>query len=131
MTEQHAANPESHEVDHDPHPAYGKLWFALLILTVLEYFYAMFAKDMFVPLVIGLMILATIKAGLVGAYFMHLKYEGRWVYIWLGPAAFFATVFMMGLYPDIGRQKLPEIQDEDDQVITAPAEPGPAGRSQG
>jgi cytochrome c oxidase subunit IV len=127
MTE-HAAIQESHEQeqDHDPHPAYGKLWFALLILTVLEYFYAMFAKDHFVGLVIGLMILATIKAGLVGAFFMHLKYEGNWVYIWLLPAAFLLCVFMGGLYPDIGRQKPPEISDEDQEAILAPVNPGPA-----
>ncbi len=37
-------------------------------------------KDFFLILLVGLLLLAGIKAGLVGWYFMHLKFEGKWVY---------------------------------------------------
>ena len=45
------------------------------------------AEHGFALLVLGLMSLAGIKAALVGLYFMHLKFEGRWIYFMLVPAS--------------------------------------------
>lgn len=41
------------------------------------------------------------KAMLIALYFMHLKFENRWV--WLLPALplFFIAFFVFGLFPDI------------------------------
>jgi cytochrome c oxidase subunit IV len=125
MTETHA--PTNAHDDSRPHVAYGKVWFALLILTVLEYFYAARMKDTFVVLVLGLMFMASIKAILVALYFMHLKFEGKWVYVWLVPAAFLVLVFISALYPDIGMQSSswPDYADQD-EAATAPAIPDSA-----
>lgn len=114
---------EEHVESHAP---YIKVWFALLILTLVEYFYAYFMSGRFLTLVLGLMFLACIKAGLVAWYFMHLKFEGRWVYYMLIPAAFLAAVFILALYPDIGTERVvyPDYPDEEEAAVS-PAQPGP------
>ncbi len=80
---------------------YLKVFLALLIFTVLEFFYARFAQGHFTALVLGLMALAVTKAALVAMFFMHLKFEGRWVYLLLVPASLLATALVLALYPDI------------------------------
>ena len=51
-------------------------------------------------LLLGLLVLAIIKAGLVGWYFMHLKFEGKWVYLLIVPAIILATILVLALVPD-------------------------------
>ena len=55
----------------------------------------------------GLMVLAVVKASLVGLFFMHLMFEGRWKYFMLVPTAFLACVAVFALVPDIaiGREE--------------------------
>ena len=52
-------------------------------------------------LLIGLLFWAVIKAGLVGWFFMHLKFEGNWVYIMIVPAFVLATILVLALLPDM------------------------------
>ena len=91
---------ERHVESHAP---YLKVFWSLLVLTVLEYGYAKMleGKISFATLVAGLMVLAVTKAFLVGLYFMHLKFEGRWIYLMLVPVGFLAVVVVLGLTPDI------------------------------
>ena len=125
MTEAHRTfDQQQHTESHAP---YMKVFFALLVFTILEYLYAKFTQDSFFLLVFGLMAMAITKATLVGMYFMHLKFEGRWVYIMLVPACILAMVLIFALYPDIGRQRTgeeaaPQAQDE---VATVPPFPVP------
>jgi cytochrome c oxidase subunit 4 len=114
---------EQHVESHAP---YLKVWFALLVLTILEYFYAMLMAEKFIHLVLGLLMLAIIKALLVAWYFMHLKFEGRWVYFMLVPAGILMMVFMSALYPDIGMQRnvYPDYPD-DEEASVAPVSPVP------
>ena len=61
---------------------YLLVWFWLAILTGVEYFYAYgLGRSFFSILLAGLLVLAGVKAGMVGWYFMHLKFEGKWVYL--------------------------------------------------
>ena len=78
-------------------------FWALLILTVLEYAYARFLEGRSVRRArsAGLMVLAVTKAFLVGWFFMHLKFEGRWIYMMLVPVCLLAVVVVLGLTPDI------------------------------
>jgi cytochrome c oxidase subunit 4 len=85
----------------EAHAPYWTIWFCLLVLTVLEYFYAMYSQGVFLILLLGLLVLAVIKAGLVGWFFMHLKFEGSWVYILIVPAFVLATIFVFALMPDM------------------------------
>ncbi|HEV3168208.1 MAG TPA: cytochrome C oxidase subunit IV family protein [Isosphaeraceae bacterium] len=106
---------------------YLRVWAVLLVLTLMEYAYASFGEKSFLMLVLGLMFLAVIKAGLVGWFFMHLKFEGTWVYYMLVPACFLVMVFIGALYPDIGMQQpvVPDYSSEE-EALTAPLHPGPA-----
>lgn len=86
----------------------GKVFVALLMLTVLEYLYAMTASRLelaFLLLVAGLLAMALTKAVLVAMYFMHVKYEGRWVYFLIVPSLLMATIVVAGAYPDVGRPR--------------------------
>lgn len=107
----------------ESHAPYLKIFFVLLVLTVLEYFYAKLMAGGFAFLVIGLMCLATIKAVLVGLYFMHVKFEGKWVYFVIVPASILATILILALMPDIGMQPIGDPLEEE--VLTAPLVPGP------
>ena len=96
------------EIYVESHAPYMKVFWALLILTVLEYAYARFleGKITFAVLVAGLMVLAITKAFLVGWFFMHLKFEGRWIYMMLVPVCFLAFALVTGLAPDMAFHRL-------------------------
>jgi cytochrome c oxidase subunit 4 len=65
---------------------------ALTGLTVL-------AAEMKLGMTVGLLIALT-KASLVGAFFMHLKYEGRFTrFVALAPVAFFLVMLLL-ILPD-------------------------------
>jgi cytochrome c oxidase subunit 4 len=115
------------ELQVESHAPYLKVWMGLAIFTAIEYFYAHIFKDSFGVLVLGLMFWAVIKASMVGWFFMHLKFEGRWVYYMLVPAAMLATVLILALYPDIGTKPIVSEEVEDESVSSAPLEPGGAG----
>src|SRR5262249_24873571 len=106
---------------------YLKVWAVLLVLTLMEYGYAASGVSSFIMLVLGLMVLAMIKASLVGWNFMHLKFEGNWVYILLLHTYLLVFVFIEALYTDIGMQKsaFPDYSDEE-EAFSAPLQPGPA-----
>src|SRR5947209_8625903 len=103
---------------------YMKVFFVLLIFTIAEYLYATFAPVSFVSLVLGLMAMALFKASLVGLYFMHLKFEGKWVYGLLIPAGILACVLTFALAPDVAMQPVTEENPDVDAVETAPLQPG-------
>jgi cytochrome c oxidase subunit 4 len=105
-------------------PTYLRVFVVLLVFTILEYFYAMLAQSHFVALVLGLMALAFTKAALVGLYFMHLKFEGRWVYAFLVPACMLALGMILALMPDIGSipQSLPYGPEDEEARLSAPIE---------
>lgn len=112
MAETHLTADE--EMAVESHTPYGKVWVALLVLTLIEYFYAKMFSGSFATLVLGLMFWAVIKAGLVGWYFMHLKYEGNWVYGFLVPAGVLAMVVIFALIPDIAMNITDENPAEDE-----------------
>lgn len=100
-----ADEPRMDLAPDEPHPGnrtYLRVFLALLVFTVLEYLFAMVAQDHFYPLLAGLLSLAITKAALVAMFFMHLRFEGRWVYLVLLPAGVLATALVLALYPDIG-----------------------------
>ncbi len=123
------------EQEIEAHAPYLKVWGALLVFTVLEYLYAKAVDTQYIPvgfamLVLGLMALATIKAGLVGYYFMHLKFEGKWVYFMIVPAGILAAILIIALFPDIGMHASgdPNLEEE---AYSAPLIPGPADALRG
>ena len=128
MAETKVLSPTEVGEEHaaESHAPYLKVWGALLILTLIEYFYASWFKSAFLILVLGLLFWAAIKAGLVGWYFMHLKFEGNWVYIAIIPAAVLAAGLILALCPDIAMKPVEE--EAEETVWIAPADPTPAAR---
>jgi len=88
----------------EAHAPYLTVWAVLAILTAVEYVYASALKDFFLVLLLGLLFWAVIKAGLVGWFFMHLKFEGNWVYLVIVPAFILATILVLALMPDMAMQ---------------------------
>ena len=86
--------------DHD-HAPYMKIFVWLTVWTVLEILIVL--ESVGVPRgigIVGLSIMATIKASMVGLYYMHLKYEK--VLLWsviLSPVVL-AAVICLGFYWD-------------------------------
>ena len=119
---------EEHE--QEAHAPYLLVWLWLAVLTGVEYVYAAKLADFFVILLAGLLVLAGIKAGLVGWYFMHLKFEGKWVYLLIVPAIILATVLVLALVPDQAMR--PVDTDAEETVQSTPLHgtfdrpPGPA-----
>jgi cytochrome c oxidase subunit 4 len=109
------------ELDVESHAPYMKVWAGLAVLTAVEYFYALLFKDRFLSLVLGLVTLALVKAGLVGWFFMHLKFEKRWVYLLIVPACVMAVFLTLMLYPDMAMKPVDDEAPADEEVRLAPA----------
>jgi cytochrome c oxidase subunit IV len=105
----------------EAHAPYLKVFGALAVLTAIEYYYASIFKDHFGILLTGLLLLAGIKAGLVGWYFMHLKFEGNWVYILIVPAMVLATIIVLALCPDMVLKYETEENPGEESAYVLPA----------
>ncbi len=106
MTDTRVLSPSEVAEEHqqEAHAPYLMVWLWLAGLTGIEYVYAAGLKDFFLILLGGLLALAAIKAALVAWYFMHLKFEGKWVYLLILPALFLAVVLVLALIPDLAMQ---------------------------
>ncbi len=109
------------ELEVESHAPYMKVWFVLAVFTGLEYFYALFLKDHFLVLVLGLVTMALFKASLVGWFFMHLKFERKWVYILIIPACVMAVFLTLMLYPDMAMKPIVEENPGEEEVWVSPA----------
>jgi cytochrome c oxidase subunit IV len=124
-----SASEVAEEHRTEAHAPYVKVWGALLVLTLIEYWYASIFKDYFLILLTGLMALALIKAGMVGWFFMHLKFEGKWVYIMIVPACVLAVILTTALCPDMVLKFVTEENPgEDDSAWVVPAADGDVPR---
>ncbi len=68
------------EAGKHAHPNYMAVFIALIVLTAIEVVVAQVGMP-HTPMVILLVALALIKAGLVAQYFMHLKYDSKFLSI--------------------------------------------------
>jgi cytochrome c oxidase subunit IV len=109
------------EHQKEAHAPYLWVWLWLLVFTLVEYFYAFLAKDVFLVLLTGLLLVAGIKAGMVGWYFMHLKFEGKWVYALIVPAVILAAILVTALCPDVVFKPTDEDEEAEATVWVAPA----------
>ncbi len=82
-------------------PNYVAIWIALLVLLGVSVA-AGYAgqKALATALVFGI---AAVKAILVIGYYMHLRFEPRWVLMALVSALLLIGALFIGLYPDIVR----------------------------
>ncbi|MGA2459468.1 MAG: cytochrome C oxidase subunit IV family protein [Terriglobales bacterium] len=78
------------------------VWFGLLGLTVLEVILAYRQLPLETMLTV-LMFLSVIKAALIIAYFMHLRYEQPSLFVTLIPALVFILIMMTAIFADSSR----------------------------
>jgi cytochrome c oxidase subunit 4 len=100
----HNLTPEQ-ELSAELHAPYMKVFGSLLLLTILEYGYAKLPL-LFVAKIAGLTAMATIYAFLVAWFFMHMKFEGRWITLMLVPVCVLSVAVVAGLTPDIAYHQL-------------------------
>ena len=75
-------------------PTFAKIWAALLILTAVEVLLAYLQTPLLIMLTV-LLGLSVIKAVLIIAYFMHLKFERLSLFLTLFPMLIFCIVLML------------------------------------
>jgi cytochrome c oxidase subunit 4 len=78
------------------------VWFGLLGLTVLEVILAYRQLPLETMLSV-LMVLSVLKAALIIAYFMHLRYEQPSLFVTLIPALVFILIMMTVIFADSSR----------------------------
>jgi cytochrome c oxidase subunit IV len=78
---------------------FGKVWLALLALTAVEVFlcYKQVPAITMLALLIGI---SVIKAALIIAYFMHLKFERFSLFLTLFPVLIAFILLMLAFLPD-------------------------------
>ena len=90
-------------------------------MTAVEYFYASIFKDFFLILLAGAVVLGGDQGRLVGWFFMHLKFEGNWVYILIVPAFVLATILVLALMPDMALKPETEENPGEESSYVVPA----------
>ncbi len=81
---------------------FAKVWISLLVLTAIEVFlaYEQFPTLIMLTALVGLSI---IKAALIIAYFMHLKFERLSLFLTLFPMLIFCIILMLIFLGDATR----------------------------
>lgn len=81
---------------------FNTVWIALLVLTAIEVYLAYIQLPTLIMLV-TLMGLSVVKAALIIAYFMHLKFERLSLFLTLFPMLIFCIVLLFIWMPDAQR----------------------------
>jgi cytochrome c oxidase subunit IV len=81
---------------------FAKVWIVLLVLTAIEVFLAYEQVNLLLMLTI-LVGLSVIKAALIIAYFMHLKFERLSLFLTLFPMLIFCILLMLIFLGDATR----------------------------
>lgn len=89
------------ETTHPTAKSYLMVFVWLCVLTGAEVLVASMKLMEGKALAWFLVITALMKAGLVAAYFMHLKFEGKLIYFIVIVPFILAFIFVFGLFPDI------------------------------
>src|SRR5258707_15007054 len=94
----------SEEVEHigATTGTFAKVWVVLLVLTGIEVFLAYEQVNLLLMLTI-LVGLSVIKAALIIAYFMHLKFERLSLFLTLFPMLIFCILLMLMFLGDANR----------------------------
>src|SRR5438270_6543437 len=87
------------EAEHGTIKSFTTVWILLLIFTGIEVFLAYEQVTPVIMLVI-LIGLSVVKAALIIAYFMHLKFERFSLFFTLFPMLIFCILMMMCFMPD-------------------------------
>ena len=87
------------KTDDHAEPNYWMVWLALAVLTVVELLVAQVHGARYF-VIFSLCALALVKAGLVAAYFMHLKFEKYALILIVLSPLLLSGILYVGLVPD-------------------------------
>ncbi|MHC4818627.1 MAG: cytochrome C oxidase subunit IV family protein [Planctomycetota bacterium] len=85
--------------EHAPSPYY-KIFAWLAAFTIAEIAWAVWFVDFRIVLILGLGMMAAVKAALVGLYYMHLKYERGLIWGAILFPVVLVVVMVVGFLPD-------------------------------
>ncbi len=97
------------EAEHGTIKSFTVVWIILLVLTGIEVLLAYLQVNPVIMLTI-LVGLSVVKAALIIAYFMHLKFERFSLFLTLFPMLIFCILMMMVFMPDSMRLVLMRTQ---------------------
>jgi cytochrome c oxidase subunit 4 len=95
--------PEHGHTEAAPHHEipYGKVFVALVVLTIVTVLVAMYRFDLEIVNVLLALAVASVKGALVALYFMHLKYEGKLIYLIFAVPLGLSVLLVVALIPDV------------------------------
>ncbi|MHC4954472.1 MAG: cytochrome C oxidase subunit IV family protein [Planctomycetota bacterium] len=96
--ESHESHGEAAHENHDK--TYYKIFAWLTFWTLLELGWADWFATKTALLLIGLSIMAGIKASMVGLYYMHLKWETKPIWLIIAFPIVLCIIMIAGLSPD-------------------------------
>ncbi len=100
---QEPEEPHGHfePLPHHPVP-YGKVFVALFVLTLITVAIGIYLRfEHEVVNVLLALAVALVKGSLVAMYFMHLKYEGKLIYLFCISPLILCVILVVALLPDI------------------------------
>ncbi len=97
------------EAEHGTIKSFSVVWILLLIFTGIE---VLLAYEQVTPVIMLVILigLSVIKAALIIAYFMHLKFERFSLFLTLFPMLIFCILMMLVFMPDSMRSMLMRTQ---------------------
>ena len=103
------ATTHTEEAEHGTIKSFAVIWIILLVFTGIE---VLLAYEQINPVIMltALIGLSVIKAALIIAYFMHLKFERFSLFLTLFPMLIFCILMMFVFMPDSMRAMLMRVQ---------------------
>ena len=94
--------PHGHSIPMPHHPVnYLAIFVLLVVLTVLTLIVSFYRFQSEMVNVLLALLVASIKASFVALYFMHLKFEGKLIYVILFIPLALCVILVLAIIPDI------------------------------
>ncbi|MDP6450166.1 MAG: cytochrome C oxidase subunit IV family protein [Lentisphaeria bacterium] len=90
---------EQTETSYHGHVNYIRIWAILLVLLIVSLGIGMIGYQFFAVWMI--ITIAIVKALMVTAYYMHLLWEPKWLWLTVGFALLCLIFLFLGVFPDI------------------------------
>ena len=103
------ATTHTEEAEHGTIKSFAVIWIILLVFTAIE---VLLAYEQITPIIMltALIGLSFVKAALIIAYFMHMKFEKCSLFLTLFPMLIFCICMMFVMMPDSMRAMLMRTQ---------------------
>ncbi|MAT14016.1 MAG: oxidase [Planctomyces sp.] len=119
----------THSETYEPHGSsklYLSIFVVLCVCTAVSWLVDELRFENTTLLVVTVLAIASLKAGFVMLYFMHLKFEENWKYAILVPTIILAIGLPLTLLPDIGLQYYTSVNPQAmivEEVVTSETAP--------